>query len=256
MSDWQPRQYLEFADERTRPARDLLAQVPLDDARTVYDLGCGPGNSTALLMERFPGAWVIGVDNSPAMLAAGRKACPQAEFREADLATWQPDRPADLLFSNATFHWVPDHLAVLQRLAAHLRPGGVLAVQMPDNMLEPCHTLMQDVANDGPWAATLAGAAEEREVLPPPTAYYEGLKPLLQQLDVWQTVYQHPLDGARGIVEWFSTTGLRPYLNRLAAEERQDFLVAYEARITKSYPALADGKVLLRFPRLFFVGVR
>src|SRR3954452_12552677 len=127
MNDWSARQYLKFEDDRTRPSRDLIAQVPLDRATRVFDLGCGPGNSTELLIERFPHAEVIGVDSSPDMLRQARERLPQGTFEQADLATWTPDRPADLLFGNAVFQWVPDHLAVLQRLLQSLPQGGALA---------------------------------------------------------------------------------------------------------------------------------
>ena len=256
MSDWQPQQYLAFADERTRAARDLLAQVPLASAACVYDLGCGPGNSTALLVQRFPAAGVIGINSSPAMLAAARRDCPQAEYIEADLSTWQPVGVPDLLFSNATFQWVEDHLEVAARLAQALKPGGVLAVQMPDNLKEPSHRLMQVVAEAGPWAVKLAAAAAARQPLPAPQVYYERLKPLFTRLDIWHTVYNHVLDGADGIVAWVTSTGLRPYLNPLDAAERASFLEAYRSRIAAAYPAMADGNVLLRFPRLFIVGER
>ena len=146
---WSPGKYLEFEDERTRPARDLLAQVPLIEARRVVDIGCGPGNSTELLAERFPSAEIIGLDSSAEMLAAARKRLPAATFIEADAATWMPDRPVDLLFANAVFQWVPDHLAVLARLLAALPPGGVLAVQVPDNRDEASHRMMRETAARG-----------------------------------------------------------------------------------------------------------
>jgi trans-aconitate 2-methyltransferase len=256
MTDWQPAQYLSFADERTRPARDLLAQVPLTAARHVYDLGCGPGNSTALLAARFPEADITGIDNSPAMLAAARGTCPQARFELGDLAQWSPPSAPDLLFSNAAFHWVPGHLGHLERLASALPHGGVLAVQMPDNLAEPSHMLMQQVAEEGPWAHELASAPAARDPLPAPEAYYARLKPLLARLDIWHTAYNHPLDGVDGIVSWLSTTGLKPYLDPLGEEQRQAFLARYRALLAENYPAQADGKLLLRFPRLFLAGVR
>lgn len=256
MSDWEPAQYLAFADERTRAARDLLAQVPLAAARRVFDLGCGPGNSTALLVERYPGAEVTGIDNSPAMLEAARAACPTASFAFGDLAAWQPERTADLLFSNASFQWVPNHLAVLQRLAASLPAGGVLAVQMPDNLLEPSHRLMRVVAEHGPWAHKLAKAPAAREALPPPETYYARLKPKFSRLDVWHTTYNHPLAGVEGIVAWLGATGLRPWLGPLEEAEREEFLAHYRSLLAEAYPALADGSVLLRFPRMFLVGAR
>lgn len=256
MSDWNPRQYLAFADERTRPARDLLAQVPLAAPRIVYDLGCGPGNSTGLLVARFPQAGVIGVDNSPAMLAKAAEACPAARFEEGDLARWVPHQPADLLFSNAALQWVPDHLAVMARLAATLADGGVLAVQMPDNLDEPSHVLMRETADTGPWAAKLADAAGARQPMPGPRDYYDRLKPLFASLDIWHTFYNHVLDGHAGISFWFSSTGLRPFLDPLDADEREAFVAGYTQRLARAYPPCADGRVLLRFPRLFIVGQR
>jgi trans-aconitate 2-methyltransferase len=256
VSDWEPRLYLKFADERTRPARDLLAQITLGDPRSVYDLGCGPGNSTALLAARYPQATITGVDNSPAMLAAARAALPQCRFVAADLRDWEPDRPADLLFANATFQWLADHLAVLARLAHGLKEGGVLAVQMPDNLEEPSHRLMAETAAQGPWSGRLKAASAARLPLPAPAEYYDRLRPELSAIDIWHTAYQHPLKGAAAVVAWLEATGLRPYLEALAPSERREFLAIYEKRIAEAYPPQADGTVLLRFPRLFILGVR
>lgn len=256
MSGWQPARYLDHVHERSRPARELLAQVPLVAPRRVYDLGCGPGNSTTLLVERFPAAEVAGIDNSPAMLAAARNACPQACFTWGDLAEWAPEETPDLLFSNATFHWVPDHLGAMERLAQLLPDGGVLAVQMPDNLTEPSHALMQKAAEEGPWAGRLAPAAAAREALPPPALYYTRLKPLFRQLDIWHTIYNHPLEGVDGVIAWLMSTGLRPYLDMLDVGERAAFLAHYRALLVEQYPLQTDGKLLLRFPRLFLVGVR
>src|SRR4051794_2863279 len=150
--DWSARQYLKFEDERTRPPRDLLAQVPLDRPRRVVDLGCGPGNSTELLIERYPDAETIGLDSSPDMLAQARKRLPTCKFVEGNISIWTPPDATDLLFANAVIQWVPDHTAVLQRLLRALPEGGVLAVQMPDNTREPALMLMQEVARAGPHA--------------------------------------------------------------------------------------------------------
>ncbi len=256
MADWNPAQYLKFADERTRPARDLLAQVPLKEAKLVYDLGCGPGNSTALLVEAFSQARIVGIDNSPEMLAKARKTLPQVEFALADLAQWQVPAEANVLFSNATFQWVPWHLKVLQRLLTVLKTGGVLAVQMPDNLGEPSHVAMIGAGQDAPYADKLQAASGARDVLPAPAAYYAALKPLCTRLDIWHTIYNHPLMGVAGIIEWLKGTGLRPFLDPLSAEEQADYLARYEAALTKAYPVQADGMVLLRFPRLFIVAVK
>lgn len=256
MSDWSPSDYLAFADARARPARDLLAQVPLAAAHRVIDLGCGPGNTTALLVQRFPGAAITGIDNSPAMLEAARKACPEALFAAGDIAHWMPEDKPDLIFSNAAFHWVPDHLGALERLARCLPDGGVLAVQMPDNLMEPSHALMRQAAEQGPWAEKLAGAASAREALLEPARYHARLKPFFRRLDIWHTIYNHPLDGVDGIVSWLTTSGLRPWLDPLDAAGRQGFLAQYREMLARAYPPLPGGTVLLRFPRLFVLGVR
>lgn len=252
---WSPAQYLKFEDERTRPARDLLAAVPLAEAAAVVDVGCGPGNSTELLAARFPEAHVTGLDSSPEMLAEARQRLPGATFVEAAAERWTPERPVDLVFANAVMQWVPDHLAVMARLLGGLDPGGVLGVQVPDNHDEPSHRLMREVAAAGPWRAKFA-APIAREPIPSPSVYYDRLKPLSARLDIWHTHYYHPLADAAAIVAWLMSTGLRPFLDRLDADERTAFLADYQARIAAAYPSQVDGKVLLRFPRLFVVAVR
>lgn len=253
---WSAGQYLKFEDERTRPARDLLAQVPDLPAGTVYDLGCGPGNSTALIAQRFPGRGVRGVDSDRDMLRAARERLPGLDFVEANLSRWMPHEPAALLFANAVFQWVPDHLAVLCRLMDRLRPGGVLAVQMPDNLAEPSHVAMDETAEDPRFRGRFAGDNPKRAPLPPPAAYFDALLPRAARVDIWHTVYNHPMADAAAIVEWVKGTGIRPYLQRLAPEERDGFLEAYRLRLEALYPPMADGRVLLRFPRLFIVAVK
>ena len=219
----------------------------------VYDLGCGPGNSTALLHKAYVDAHIIGVDNSPAMLAKARETLPAVEFVEADLARWQTDPAADLLFSNATFQWLPKHAKILVRLLQGLKQGGVLALQMPDNLSEPSHHLMRDVAAAGPWAGKLQRAAAAREALLTPNAYYNLLKPFCSHLEIWHAAYSHALEGVQGIVDFVSSTGLRPFLEPLDEIEQQAFIAAYRERLADSYPPTVDGKVLMRFPRLFIV---
>ncbi len=256
MPPWSPSQYLKFEDERTRPARDLLAVVPLTNVRRAVDIGCGPGNSTELLVERYPDAEVIGLDSSAEMLEAARKRLPGVTFVQADAGTWTPDADTDLLYANATFQWVPDHQAVLRRLFDALPSGGVLAVQMPDNIAtEPSHTLMRAVAAEPPWAPKFR-VPIARESLGTTSDYYNLLQPAASRIDVWHTHYNHPLAGVPAIVEMIRSTGLRPYLDRLDEAERPEYLKRYEARLAEAYPPLADGKVLYRFPRLFVVAVR
>jgi trans-aconitate 2-methyltransferase len=253
MEDWLPDAYLRFADERTRPARDLLARIPLNEPEFVYDLGCGPGNSTALLREAYPHAKLVGLDNSKTMLAKARNDLPKVYFMEGDLATWEGDRNADLLFANASFQWVPGHVSVLLRLLKGLKAGCVLALQMPDNLNEPSHRLMRETAEDGPWADKLRNAAGFRETIRTPNDYYNMLKPHCRQLDIWHTAYNHVLNGVQGIVDFVRTTGLRPDLDPLDAGMRAQFIRSYSAKLIKAYPEMFDGKVLMRFPRLFIV---
>jgi trans-aconitate 2-methyltransferase len=254
--DWNAKQYLKFEDERTRPARDLLAQVRLDDPRLVADLGCGPGNSTELLVERFPSAEIVGVDSSPDMLRQARQRLPRCTFVAGDLSTWIPVQKTDLLFGNAVFQWVPEHPKVLPRLLQTLPPGGVLAVQMPDNTTEPALMLMEKVAVSGPWAAAIARTNAARNDLPRPEDYYDLLRPLCSHLDIWHTHYNHIMENHAGVVEWFKGSGLRPFLAPLDTAMREEFIVNYADEISHAYAARSDGKVMLRFPRLFIVAVR
>lgn len=255
MADWNPALYRRFEDERTRPAAELLARVPLRRSTVVVDLGCGPGNSTELLAGRFDGARIMGVDNSAAMLASARERLPGAAFIEADIAHWSPapGEAPDLLFANAALQWVPDHAALLPRLFGLLAPGGVLAVQMPDNWDEPSHHGMREVARDPAWAAQIGDAGRLRTPLLGLTRYYDLLAPLAAEVDVWHTVYQHRMAGPAAIVEWLRSTGLRPFVDPLSEALRADFLAAYERRIDAAYPPRADGRRLLAFPRLFIV---
>ncbi len=253
---WSPEQYVKFEDERTRPARDLLAQVPLNAAARIYDLGCGPGNSTELLVERFGAGSVTGVDSDEAMLAAARQRLPESRFAQADLGHWVPEAPADLLYANAVFQWVPEHVAVLSRLMDSLVPGGVLAVQMPDNLTEPSHTLMEETGLAGPWSGAFEGGKIKRKPLPEPRVYMDALMPKAVRVDLWHTVYYHPLENAAAIVEWVKGTGLRPYLDAAGPQNREAFVADYTARIAAAYPPMADGRVLLHFPRLFLVAVK
>jgi trans-aconitate 2-methyltransferase len=255
-ADWNPILYRQFEDERTRPARELLANVPLADASYVVDLGCGPGNSTQLLVERFPGASVLGTDNSEAMLVTARERLPQCRFEQSDVSDWRPAVAPDLIFANAVFQWLPNHDLLLPRLFSALAPGGVLALQMPDNLQEPSHRLMREVAAESPWAGAIGDASQLRAPLLSIAGYYDVLTGSGAQVDIWRTTYQHPMGSAAMIVDWLKATGLRPFLEPLSDELREGFLVEYEARIARAYPAQCDGRSLLAFPRLFLVARR
>ena len=249
---WSAAQYSKFEAERNRPIHDLLAQLT-GEPRVAVDLGCGPGNSTELLAARFPGAKVTGIDSSQNMLEAARKRMPGTPFELGDIATWSGT--ADVLFANAALQWVPSHETLLPALIAKLAPGGSLAVQMPDNLDEPAHRLMREVAAESPWAAKLANAAGSRTPRHDANWYARVIKPHAS-VDIWQTTYFHALANAEAIVEWFRGSGLRPFLDPLDDAERAAYLASYTTAIAAAYPALPDGTVLLPFPRLFFIATR
>jgi trans-aconitate 2-methyltransferase len=269
---WSAKQYVQFEDERTRPVRDLLAALPAIDARSVIDIGCGPGNSTELLAARFAGAAVTGFDSSADMVAAARRRLPGLRFDLSDIERWAYESdsgnatdagsatgaaaPFDVILANAVLHWIPDHARLFPAFAAKLAPGGALAVQMPDNLNEPAHRLMREIAADGPWAAKLTAAAAARPSMPTADRYDEILSEAGCRVDIWRTTYYHALSGgAEAVVEWFKGSGLRPFIAPLRDEEREEFLTRYRSAVARAYPAKLDGGVLLPFPRLFIIAV-
>jgi trans-aconitate 2-methyltransferase len=256
MSDWSARQYLKFKEERTRPARDLLAHVQLEQARVIVDLGCGPGNSTELLVARYPDAEVIGVDSSSDMLREAHKRSPNCSFVQAHLSTWRPANHVDLLFSSGAFQWVPDHQTVLQRFVQVLPECGVLAVQIPDITEIPALALMREVASKGPWADNPAMCNAVRDQMPKMDSYYDGLKPLCAHVDIWHTTYNHVLAGPEAIVEWFMGSALLPLVSGLDPEASAHFLAAFATEIERHHKRRVDGRVLLELPRLFIVATR
>jgi trans-aconitate 2-methyltransferase len=253
---WSASQYLAFESERTRPVRDLLAAVPTADVKRAVDIGCGPGNSTELLVQRFPQAQVTALDNSPDMLDAARKRLPQVRVEQADIDGWRDAGPFDVILANAVLQWLPDHQQLFPRLAGKLAAGGSLAVQMPDNLDEPAHALMREVAKDARWSDRMGSIASWRSNRQSARWYYELLKPSCARIDVWRTVYHHVLEGPPAVVEWFKGSALRPYLAPLDEAQRAQFLERYQAAVAEAYPPLADGSVLLPFPRLFIVATR
>lgn len=250
MPTWDDTQYLKFADARTRPAAELLARVPVEAPAHVVDLGCGPGNSTQLLVQRWPSADIVGVDNSAAMLSRAREALPKLTFVLSDLRSFRPDERVDVLYANAALHWVPDHAQLLPALLSMLSPGGSLAFQMPDNWHEPSHRLMRELVLH--YLPDLS-VVHTHPPIESAAFYYDKLVARARLVDIWQTRYEQVMPDAAAIVEWVKGTGLRPYLEALTPEQRADFERDYEQEIAKAYPARADGRRLFSFPRLFVV---
>src|SRR5450432_2641260 len=239
---WSAKQYVAFEDERTRPVRDLLSALPAMEARSIVDLGCGPGNSTEVLAAHFPHAAIRGLDSSPDMISAARLRLPRVQFSVQGIETWSDAGPFDVILANAVLQWVSDHAAVLPALVTKLASGGALAVQMPDNLDVPAQRLMREIAVDGPWAPTLAAASGARPPIESANWYYELLRRHCAKVDVWRTTYHHPMPGgAASIVEWFKGSGLRPFLEPLDAPSRAGYLERYTSAVARAYPAFPDG---------------
>ena len=248
---WNPDVYLKFAGERTRPAADLLARVPISAPARVADLGCGPGNSTAILAERWPAASIDGVESSTDMLAKARASGIRAAWIACDIDSWNPIARYDVVFSNAAFHWLPDHRSLLPRLLGFVAPGGALAFQVPNNFSAPSHVLMREVAADARWAHALKDARTVN--VQTPDTYFDILAPLAASVDIWETTYLHVLEGDDPVLAWVSGTALRPFVQRLDERERETFVAAYRDRLRAAYPRRGDGRTLLPFTRLFVV---
>ena len=253
MTTWDPGQYLRFRELRLRPALDLLAHVrPGSPPGLVVDLGCGPGNLTARLAERWPDAEVVGVDSSPSMLAEARRDHPGPTWVEADLADYEPPRPAEVVFSNAALHWLPDHEALLPTLLQRVAPGGVLAIQVHDGWDAPSHTAGFAIAASPRWRDRLRHDLPEQPLLRP-EQYLDLLLPLAADVDCWTTTYHHVLEGPDPVVEWFKGSFLRTFVSDLESADADAFLAEYAAAMAEAYPTRADGRTVMAFRRLFLV---
>jgi trans-aconitate 2-methyltransferase len=251
---WDPNLYLKFTDHRLRPAVDLLARVPLAAAATIYDLGCGPGNVTKLIAERWPKAKLTGVDSSPDMLEKAR-AIQGISWQHADLNTWRPEAPADLVYSNAAFHWLDDHERLFPHLFAQVKSGGFLAVQMPRQHLNPTHQILFALAREADWRSVALAAIRENPAHSP-QHYYDWLGEGAAALDIWETEYLHVLEGENAVLNWVMGSVARPVLDRLDTGRQKEFLRLYGERLTAAYPPRPDGKTLLPFRRIFMVAQR
>ncbi|MDB5410691.1 MAG: methyltransferase protein [Rhodospirillales bacterium] len=255
--EWDPVQYLKFADERLRPGFDLLARIGELTRGPIIELGCGTGVHTRAIAARWPDHAVTGFDLSAEMLGQASREPSRIRWQQGDIASWHAEERQALVFSNATLQWVDDHAQLMPRLMRHLAAGGVLAIQMPRNFSAPSHVLMREVAAAGPWAERLAPLLRHDPVADP-EAYYDMLAPLGRGgIDFWETEYLHilagPADGESPVLAWTRGTALRPLLEPLTAAERRDFAARYDAALKAAYPRRTDGKTLLPFRRLFMI---
>jgi trans-aconitate 2-methyltransferase len=261
---WDPRQYLKYADERGRPFADLVARVAAPAPAYVVDLGCGPGNLTATLTDRWPGARIEGIDSSPEMIGRAQElaqaltaqtSADRLTFRLGDAHSWVPERPVDVLVTNATLQWVPGHEALLPTWVDHLAPGGWLALQVPANFDSPTHRILFELAAEEPWATHLAGRVRQRAAAPGTGEYLSLLAGTGCEVDAWETTYLHVLPGEDAVFEWIRGTGARPVLQALPDDVRPDFEQIYKERLAAAYPRRDYGTVL-PFRRVFAVAHR
>ena len=251
---WDPDRYLTYADERGRPFVELVNRVGATEPAEVVDLGCGPGNLTGLLAERWPQAHVVGLDSSPEMIAKAATLGQRVDYAVADLREWRPAAPVDVLVSNATLQWVLGHLELLPALVEALAPGGWFAFQVPGNFGEPSHTIRAELAAEPPYAAWTADVATPDSH--DPADYYDALAATGCAVDVWETTYLHVLRGPDPVFTWVSGTGARPTLQALPEELRESYEVEFKRRLADAYPVRADGTVLMPFRRVFAVAQR
>jgi len=253
VESWNPSEYLRFGDERTRPSVDLAARIAVERPATVIDLGCGPGNSTRVLTQRWPQACVTGLDRSIEMITAARTKYPRERWLLADIADWHPDAAFDVVFSNAALQWLPNHGPLVERLFSCVSSGGALAFQIPSADFARVRAIIQRVALGAPWSSRMTGALAAL-TMERPGFYYDHLAPSARSIDMWETEYLHVMESAPAIVEWMASTGLRPFLEALESEsESEQFLGQVREGVCEVYPAQIDGRVLFPFKRTFVI---
>ena len=256
MSSWDPGQYLRFGDERTRPSVDLASRIAVESPSSVVDLGCGPGNSTQVLRRRWPQARITGLDSSAQMIDAARRDYPDDEWILSSIEDWSPATAFAVVFSNAALQWLPEHGPLVKHLFGHVSEGGVLAFQIPSADFALVRTLIHEIALDGPWTSRMDRPLRAL-TMQSPEFYYDHLAPEARALDIWETEYVHVLESPAAIVDWISSTGLRPFLSVLEREsESAEFIARLHERVRQSYPVRVDGRVLFPFKRTFVIAYR
>lgn len=256
MTDWNPDLYLKYEAERTQPSYDLASRISVARPATIVDIGCGPGNSTRVLRERWPEAEILGLDSSPEMIAKARKAYPQANWILADASQWETAVKYDIVFSNATLQWIPGHETLLKRLFDRVNAGGALAIQIPTNSDSPLHHAVLEVAKREEWAGAMAGSV--RDLSYHDTGfYYDQLSARSNRISIWHTIYYHIMADHQGLIDWYASTGMRPYLERLITDEQR---ALFQTQVLEAcrpgYPEQQNHKLLFPFKRLFFVAYK
>lgn len=256
MPKWNAEQYLKFKTERTQPAVDLAARIPLDKPKKILDIGCGPGNSTEILFKRYPDAYILGIDSSEEMITAARRQYPQLEFalRDAgnELETLEQD--FDVVFSNACIQWIPEHRKLLANMLGRLKKGGILAVQTPFNDQEPIHRVIQQTVIEPQWMQYFKHPRVFYNLTQ--EEYFDFLCRHTETFDIWETTYLHKLNSYEDIMQWYRGTGLKPYLEALDADKQEQFEAEILRKLKQEYTVQNSGKIIFRFPRLFFTAVR
>lgn len=262
---WQAKTYAKFLDARTRAAKDLLFAIPTSFIpRLIYDLGCGPGNSTILLKQRWPNAKIIGIDSSQAMLDEARKIYPNLEFSTADIANFTPEEKPDCIFANASLQWLGHHDILIPKLLGYLPAGGVLAIQIPNNFHYPSHQVTLDILEQHQkWqhlVTELDNTLRYGRLTEPfydPAWYYDVYQAAkVAQVQLWETKYIQEMSSHQAIFDWIQGTGLRPILSKLTATEQAEFEKYYVEAIMQKYPLQKNGKVLFPFRRFFMVAIK
>ena len=256
MTDWDSAKYLKFSSERTQPAIDLVNRIYLERPKKILDIGCGPGNSSEVLAQRYPDADIFGIDSSPAMIEAAEVQHPNIRFVQCDASSdlHTLGRDFDIVFSNACIQWIPNHNTLLKNMMCLLKSGGVLAVQTPMNYQEPIHQIIKQISTNHKWSSKFQNPRICYNLTP--SQYYDLLSDIASDFCIWGTTYFHKMKSHSDIMEWYRATGLRPYLNALSETDKTDFEKDIYKELISAYPKQKNGEIIFRFPRFFFTATK
>jgi len=254
--DWNPELYLKFNEERTQPAIDLAARINVKNPEKIIDVGCGPGNSTNVLSDRWPESEIIGIDNSASMIESARNNYPTIKWRIEDVTKMETEEKYDIIFSNATIQWIKNQEKLISDLLKMLKDQGALAVQVPLYHNMPVSRAIENVSLNKRWKKQTSGAGDDF-TFHSSDYYYDILSSQVKSIIMWKTSYFHIMPSHQNIVEMLKSTGMRKFLDRLdTQEEKIEFEKDVLKEIKNIYPTQKDGKVLFLFKRLFFIGYK